>query len=298
MKSNLILTLIIFIGVLLSCEKLADWDVYESKEAALIDDYIKASKLSFLKTESGLYYHSKKSGDGESPEIGDFVIYEYTYRFLDSTVIYSTDRNIANSSLIDTSSFIYGPDKAQVGFLPTQGEDEAITLMRENGECVIIVPFKLGFRDIEQEDIPPYSSLLIDLELLEVIHDPVAHEKALIQDYLVQNDGFVELMDGLYYSKLNEGNGVKIRENDEISLNIERYLLDGRLLNSENSTIRFNPENVPIEGLFEGIKRMSEGERGTLIIRSDLAYGDSTHLAIPPYSTLFIDIEILQNTGS
>jgi FKBP-type peptidyl-prolyl cis-trans isomerase len=51
--------------------------------------------------------------------------------------------------------------------------------------------------------------------------------------------------------------------------------------------------NYAISGLQEGFQLMREGQKATMILPSDLAYGGSSIGVVGPYSTLIFDIQLL-----
>jgi FKBP-type peptidyl-prolyl cis-trans isomerase FkpA len=54
--------------------------------------------------------------------------------------------------------------KAQV--IP--GWDEGIAMMKKGGQAILIIPSTIAYGDRDMGDIPPYSTLVFDIELLDV----------------------------------------------------------------------------------------------------------------------------------
>ena len=96
----------------------------------------------------------------------------------------------------------------------------------------------------------------------------------------------------------NPGSGSKVQVGQTVSIHYTGKFLDGRVFDS--SVQRNEPIEIPIgqgrviKGWDEGIPMFSVGGKGTLVIPYNLAYGERGYPgAIPPYSTLVFDIEII-----
>ena len=92
------------------------------------------------------------------------------------------------------------------------------------------------------------------------------------------------------------GNGDKARIGDQVSVNIEITLLDGRLCYKTDSI----PDKFILgmsneeSGLHEALQLMKANEKARLIVPSYLAHGLLGDLEqIPPQSILLIDVELL-----
>ena len=94
-----------------------------------------------------------------------------------------------------------------------------------------------------------------------------------------------------------EGTGKITKSGDTIDVHYEGYLDDGTVFDS--SIQRNNPFSFPlgsgrvIKGWDEGFMDMKVGTKGTLIIPSELGYGERNMGKIPPNSILIFDFELL-----
>jgi FKBP-type peptidyl-prolyl cis-trans isomerase len=95
---------------------------------------------------------------------------------------------------------------------------------------------------------------------------------------------------GLYYIINNEGTGTRPTENSVVDFKYKGYFLDGTVT-SESESALIDLSEV-IEGLKEGLQLFKEGGDGTLIIPSELAYGDTGNStgSIPSGAVLVFDI--------
>ena len=106
-----------------------------------------------------------------------------------------------------------------------------------------------------------------------------------------------KLDSGLVYVCNKKGSGEFAKAGQTVTVHYTGKLFDGTVFDS--SVERGEPidfvlgEGRVIKGWEEGIALMKKGEKATLIIPSDLAYGSRRTGRIPPYSNLVFDIEII-----
>jgi len=89
------------------------------------------------------------------PQQGDSVFVHYTGRLVDSTIFDTSTGG-------DPFSFTLG-----AGYV-IPGWDEGIAYMKEGGKATLIIPSVLGYGSSGKNSIPPYSTLVFDVELVDV----------------------------------------------------------------------------------------------------------------------------------
>jgi FKBP-type peptidyl-prolyl cis-trans isomerase FklB len=112
-----------------------------------------------------------------------------------------------------------------------------------------------------------------------------------------ERPGVVTLPSGLQYEVLQSGTGRKPKATDKVRCHYEGRLVDGTLFDS--SVQRGEPAvfgvNQVIAGWVEALQLMSEGDKWKLYIPYNLGYGEQgAGGAIPPYSTLVFEVELLE----
>ena len=125
-----------------------------------------------------------------------------------------------------------------------------------------------------------------------VVVDPLA-------EYIKANNITVEpTASGLYYIETQAGTGEQAKAGDVVSVHYTGTLLDGTKFDS--SIDRGQPFEFTlgagrvIKGWDEGIALMKVGGKATLILPSDLAYGNqAVGGVIPANSPLIFDVELL-----
>lgn len=111
--------------------------------------------------------------------------------------------------------------------------------------------------------------------------------------------GVVETPSGLQYKVLTMGAGPKPGPDDEVTVNYEGRLLDGKIFDSSyerNQSASF-PLTGVIKGWTEGLQLMNTGSVYEFYIPSDLAYGDKGVGQIPGGSVLIFKVELISIKG-
>ena len=115
-----------------------------------------AKKEGVIKLPSGLQYKVLVQGNGEVPLADDKVLVNYEGRLIDGTVF-------------DASSK-HGDEPAE--FTPAQvikGWSEALTMMPVGSKWQLYIPYYLAYGERGAgSDIKPYSTLIFDVELVEI----------------------------------------------------------------------------------------------------------------------------------
>lgn len=101
---------------------------------------------------------------------------------------------------------------------------------------------------------------------------------------------------GLQYEILTEGKGAKPKSTDKVRVHYTGLLTDGTVFDS--SVERGEPAEFPLNGVIpgwtEGLQLMPVGAKFRFTIPYGLAYGEQgAGGAIPPFSTLVFDVELL-----
>lgn len=106
-------------------------------------------------TASGLQYKIVAQGKGKSPGITDRVTVHYTGKLLDGTIF---DSSIQRGQ----------PATFRVNQV-IPGWTEALKMMKEGDKWVLYIPYTLGYGERgSPPQIPPFSTLIFEVELLKV----------------------------------------------------------------------------------------------------------------------------------
>lgn len=118
------------------------------------------------------------------------------------------------------------------------------------------------------------------------------------QKFLAENakkEGVKELVDGIQYKVIKEGNGAKPAETDVVKVHYKGTLIDGTEFDS--SIKRGEPAEFPLNRVISGwtkaLKEMPVGSKWEIYIPADQAYGQRGSGPIGPNETLIFEVELL-----
>ena len=111
-------------------------------------------KPGIITTPSGLQYEVLKQGDGAVPQTTDKVKVHYEGRLIDGTVF--------DSSIKRGEPAVFGLNQV------IKGWTEGLSLMPVGSKWRLYIPQELGYGDRQAGQIPPYSALIFDVELLGI----------------------------------------------------------------------------------------------------------------------------------
>lgn len=129
-------------------------EMLATQEDSLMQDYLKKNNITVKPTASGLYFINQKTGTGAQPKAESTVVVHYTGHLLNGVVF---DSSIERGKPFETKLNQVIP-----------GWTEGIALMKVGGKARLIIPSKLAYGARDAGQIPPYSPLVFDVELIEV----------------------------------------------------------------------------------------------------------------------------------
>jgi len=136
--------LVLFVN---ACSKENPWDV--EREAR--EKYLADNNITVTPTSSGLYYIEAVRGTGAQADPNDRVRVRYKGTYLDG--------NEFDSGIYE---FILGRGEV------IKGWDEGISFMKEGGKATLIIPSDLAYGPYGYGEIPGYTTLVFEVELLSV----------------------------------------------------------------------------------------------------------------------------------
>lgn len=176
---------------------------------------------------------------------------------------------------------------------------DVVTQLRKGDKVTMLIPSRLMFWQnspvINGIPIPAYSSFRMEVEMNDArtLRDQIDHEIGLIRARFAP-DTVTRLDSGVYYLVRSAGTGPLPPTNAQFEATIVTRFVDGTRIDSV-ANVTLNPAfttSFP-QAIFTGLRRMREGERGTLALTSRQAYwsrGLRPH--IHPFSPLLYDIRL------
>lgn len=302
MKTKLVAIVLPVVLMVSGCLK-DESEEQRAEEQKMLEEYItelEQQGINVNETEQGLYYVVKDSGEGESPRLlEDLIEINFTGRLMDGRIIQTTSSDTAKKYGFYDSTNFYGAYRYQFGNGFPSGFNIGLSLMQEKASYKLIIPSDLGFGGISFSGIPPYSTLIYDVTLEEVITKPVQFEKNRLLDYLEENNIPVEdsTETGLYIITLEEGTGDSIQSNDIVSVQYTLKNLKDQVIGRSNPGNPFkfgiNDQNI-IPGFRNAVSMMTLNQKAKVIIPWYEAYGELGYGSIPPYTTLVYELKVVK----
>lgn len=128
---------------------------YINQENSLIDRYLLDFDYTAVKKESGLRILTIKKGSGKKALPGNTVTINYTAGFIDGSVFDSTIERQ------QPFRFVLGKEEV------IEGLDEGVATMNVGDHCILVIPFRLAYGEEKSGIIPPYSTLVFEVELTD-----------------------------------------------------------------------------------------------------------------------------------
>ena len=161
--------------------KLAQRLIEEVKNEALLEQYgdnkkagedfmaaqaklAKKKKSGITVLPSGLMYKVLTKGNGPVAKATDKVKVKYEGRLLDGTVFDSTEKQGGEPATFSPNQVI-------------KGWTEALTLMPVGSKWQLYIPQELAYGSREAGQIKPFSALIFDVEVLEIVEDKKEEKK-------------------------------------------------------------------------------------------------------------------------
>ncbi len=130
---------------------------YKKNEDDLLQYYLQENNIETKPFISGLYYLETQKGSGRQAKPGDKLKVHYTGKFLNGEIF--------DSSYKRNEPFEFTLGAGQV----IAGWEEGFSKMREGGKATFIIPSHLAYgKKGYGKIIPPYTTLIFEVELLKI----------------------------------------------------------------------------------------------------------------------------------
>ncbi len=234
-----------------------------------------------IATASGLKYKILKKGDGRQPKAGDKVSVHYAGKLTDGTEF--------DNSYKRGQPFSFKLGQGQV----IKGWDEGIGYLHVGDSALFTIPADLGYGGQQAGSIPPNSTLIFTVKLMDVSEGP--------KPWDAKGKDTITTKSGLKYVIFQKGTGPSPAPGDKVKVHYSGYLRDGKPFDS--SVERGEPigfqcgKGQVIAGWDEGLQLLQKGSKAKLIIPWQLAYGEAGRPpVIPAKADLIFDVELVDFT--
>ncbi len=147
-------------------------DAAKAKEPIAIKKYIADNKLKVTTTATGLNYVINTEGTGPKAVVGDTVVVNYVGKFVTGKV-FDTDikAEAIKGKLPINPMNPYKPIRFAIG---TQGMiaawNEGFQLFSKGTKAIMVAPSSLAYGDRASGIMQPYTPLVFDVEVVDIIH--------------------------------------------------------------------------------------------------------------------------------
>jgi FKBP-type peptidyl-prolyl cis-trans isomerase FkpA len=267
-------------------------------------------------TPSGLEFYHHIANEGPRPKAGDYVFFTHTIK-INNIVVDTWDPSSFENIIVVPDKFtpdVNNPWLIEVLMQTTEGD--SVSFFKKAGELQFDIP-----ESVNRADLLEYHLKVVKI-VDEANYEKVIEEKftayelekeenklkieeaeKLMASYFeaVHNDPIqkekIESGTELIISLVENGTGPFISPGSKIQAHYYGTFQDGKRFDSsyeKGKPVLFiaNPNQV-IPGLYEAFKKLRVGSKSIIVIPPDMAYGKAGNDIIPPNSTLFFFLEIL-----
>ncbi len=233
--------------------------------------------VSYEKTSSGLKYRILEEGDGKRPANGDLLAIHYIAKLKE-------DGYIIDNTYERDEPLTFRIGKGHV----IKGWEEGIPLMSQGGKAEFIIPPELAYGDRSFDKIPSNSTIVFEIELLDITKPKDTFEP--------DPEVYESTPDGVKYYVKESGDGKRVEDGSLVRVKYRGYFEDGEEFDrSDGEHFEFLVgEGMVIKGWDLVFRYLREGDKATLWIPFELAYGEYGRGSIPPNTNIMFDIEILE----
>jgi peptidylprolyl isomerase len=267
---------------------------YARENEQQIQKFLADSSYQAQQTPSGAYYiKTRENPSGVQPQTGSQVYVHYEGRRLTDNFLFDRSSRSGNRPLVFALN--------SGGVIP--GFNEGIAELREGERAKLLIPSSLGYGYATNvQNIPPYTTLKFDVELMAVRTEDQAL-RVFATDTLKLDPAQllpVETAPGTYYAKTQEGPGLAVENGKKVSYKYRARFVNGRPFIPANSTNEITVgAGTDLKGVEAAIRMMKQGEKGVIFIPSSQAYGERGATnnqgiqVVPGHSPVVYDIEIV-----
>lgn len=241
---------------------------------------LKGQNLNYKKTKSGLEYKIIVNGKGEKTKADSRVFIRY------NTLINDDSLFDTNPDKFKPYAFIIGENEGLLGW------DEALSLLRVGDSAHFRIPPNLAFGNKKVGKLPINTTLLFQVKVLglqQAYYNLISKDSSIFESGLKKR-----LVAHSTSKKVTPFNYVRLEFTGYILTDAgKKRIFESSLSNSSRAFFQLGGGNF-IKGLEEGINTMRIGEKATFIVPPHLGYGSEKNGIISANSTLYFDIELLE----
>ena len=148
----------------------AEMEQRREQEPQLISEYVAKNNIKVQPTDEGLYIIVKKKGNGPKVATGKKVSMNYVGRLLDGSLFDTSIKGVAEEAGKVQVGRPYEPMTYVVGQQPLiKGWEKAVMGQPAGTSLTVVIPSAMAYGSQAMgNDIPAYSTLVFDIDILSV----------------------------------------------------------------------------------------------------------------------------------
>jgi len=279
----------------------------------------------YKKSPNGLLYKIIEKKDGHRGDFGDYYTIDLKYETENDSLLFDS-RYMQDPLMVEIMVPYYEGDLTEIFSLIGVGDSVNVLVVADSFFIKqtshrrlpdFITPgsmlkFSIRVLDLISAEEMGIMEQEIEKEIDEQKRNLEAEEAENLKAYLSENKVTVKPTEsGLYFISKTKGKGNNPKPGQTVKVNYTGRLLNGKVFDTSSEEVAkanniFNPQRPygpldfvigkgqVIKGWDEGIALLQPGGTGTLIIPSNLAYGERwVSELITPYSNLIFEVELV-----
>jgi FKBP-type peptidyl-prolyl cis-trans isomerase FkpA len=140
-------------------------------EGVKFKKYIDDNKLVGVNLPDGLFYTITKPGTGDKPAANDTAVVFYVAKYTNGKVFETNVKEVAQKNNNYNPGLPYKAIRVPVGAKKViPGWDEGLMLMNKGSKATFVIPSKLAYGEQGFQIIPPFTPLVFDIEMVDIVH--------------------------------------------------------------------------------------------------------------------------------
>lgn len=250
----------------------------------------------YKKTKNGLeYVFHQKEDTGNKGKLGDYYLFDLIVKTSKDSVISSSYESGSPSKFIRRKS-LYPGDIYEALAMCAVGDSMSFKLRADS----FYMSHQFGYPDF----LPKGEILTFTVKMREIL-SPMGFKLKMFNEELDAMELFIskkgwkvqtDASSGIKYEILKKvDSGKKIENGDKVAISYFYYYLNDQIIarSKEGEPWAFtvgDPNHI--EGLSQLLKLCKKGEKVRAVLPFSTAFGDAGRAAIPPYSTIVLELDI------
>lgn len=143
-------------------KRMEEIQALKAKEPQSITDYLQKNNFKGKPDADSIFYIKTVKGKGPLVKEGDSIQVGYTGMFLDGTIFDQSDKGPGHRTL----PLLYSKNDRIIGVI--KGWIDVLGKMHEGDKVTVLIPSKMAYGPSGFQQIPPYTPLVFDMELVKV----------------------------------------------------------------------------------------------------------------------------------